>query len=61
MQVGGISALALQRQAAFEVLIDEAAILVERIHVSGGARGLDIELATEDLVAVTEATYVSAV
>lgn len=60
MQAGGISALALQRPAAFEVLIDESAVLLERIHVSAGARGLDIELAVEDLVAVTGARYVAA-
>jgi Cys-tRNA(Pro)/Cys-tRNA(Cys) deacylase len=60
MQVGGISALALPRPAAFEVLLDEQALLLERIHVSAGARGLDIELAVDDLIAATDARYVAA-
>jgi Cys-tRNA(Pro)/Cys-tRNA(Cys) deacylase len=57
MQVGGISALALQRPG-FTVLIDERARGLERIHVSAGARGMDIELAVSDLVAVTGARFV---
>jgi len=59
MQVGGISALALQRPA-FVVLIDDRARALDRIHVSAGARGLDIELAVTDLVAVTGAHFVPA-
>lgn len=61
MQVGGISALALQRPAAFDVLLDENAVLLERIHVSAGARGLDIELTVDDLVTAANARYVAAV
>jgi len=59
MQAGGISALALQRPD-FDVLLDEQAILLERFHVSAGARGVDVELAVEDFVALTGARYVQA-
>jgi Cys-tRNA(Pro)/Cys-tRNA(Cys) deacylase len=59
MQVGGISALALQRPG-FVVLIDERASLLGKIHVSAGARGMDVELAVEDLLALTGARYVRA-
>lgn len=58
MQVGGISALALQRPG-FDILLDEQAILLERFHVSAGARGIDVELAVEDFVSLTGARYVS--
>jgi Cys-tRNA(Pro)/Cys-tRNA(Cys) deacylase len=61
MQVGGISALGAQRRERFEVVIDESARRLERVHVSAGARGVDLELAVEDLVAVTGARYVQAV
>ena len=60
MQVGGISALALQRPG-FTVLIDEQARSLERIHVSAGARGMDVELAVSDLAALTGARFVRAV
>lgn len=59
MQVGGISALALQHPD-FDVLLDEQAILLERFHVSAGARGMDVELAVEDFVALTSARYMRA-
>ncbi|HET9476788.1 MAG TPA: aminoacyl-tRNA deacylase [Dehalococcoidia bacterium] len=59
MQVGGISALALPRPG-FTVLIDERARELDRIHVSAGARGMDIELAVSDLVALTGAKFVRA-
>lgn len=59
LQVGGISALALQRPG-FDILIDESAILLEKVHISAGARGMDVELAVEDLAALTEARYVKA-
>ncbi len=57
MQVGGISALGLQRPG-FTILIDERAQALERLHVSAGARGMDIELAVGDLVALTGARFV---
>jgi len=59
MQVGGISALGLQRPG-FTVLIDERAHTLERVHVSAGARGMDLELAVGDLVTVTGAKFVPA-
>ena len=59
MRVGGISALALRRPS-FGVLLDEAARALDQIHVSAGARGVDIELAVTDLVAVTGARFVRA-
>jgi Cys-tRNA(Pro)/Cys-tRNA(Cys) deacylase len=59
MQVGGISALALQRPD-FDILLDEQAILLDRFHVSAGARGMDVELAVEDFVSLTGARFVQA-
>ena len=58
-QVGGISALAVPA-GRFDVLIDEAARSLEMIHVSAGARGMDVELAVEDLVRLTDASYTMA-
>jgi Cys-tRNA(Pro)/Cys-tRNA(Cys) deacylase len=59
LQVGGISALALLNKPC-DVVIDDAARSLERIHVSAGQRGIDVELKTADLVAITEATFVEA-
>lgn len=59
LQVGGISALAVRR-GAFEVVLDASAWAHPRIHISAGARGIDLELAVEDLVAVTRARVVPA-
>ena len=59
MQVGGISALGLQRPG-FTILIDERAQALERVHISAGARGMDIEIAVSDLVALTGAKFVQA-
>jgi Cys-tRNA(Pro)/Cys-tRNA(Cys) deacylase len=56
MQVGGISTLGLRRPT-FDVLLDEAAQSLDRIHLSAGARGIDIELRVADLVAVTAARF----
>jgi Cys-tRNA(Pro)/Cys-tRNA(Cys) deacylase len=52
LKVGGISALAV-RSGAFEVLVDASATSWERVHVSAGVRGVDLELAVGDLLAVT--------
>ncbi len=60
MQVGGISPLGLKQPARFEILIDKAASGIETIHVSAGARGVDLALRTEHLVAVTGAGFVRA-
>jgi Cys-tRNA(Pro)/Cys-tRNA(Cys) deacylase len=59
LQVGGISALAV-RPGAFDVLVDAAARERERIHVSAGVRGVDLEVGVGDLVAVTGARFVEA-
>jgi Cys-tRNA(Pro)/Cys-tRNA(Cys) deacylase len=60
LQVGGISALAV-RHGAFEVLLDESARGLARVHVSAGVRGADLELAVPDLLAVTGARLIGAV
>jgi len=54
LQTGGISALAL-RHKNFPVYIDEIATLLERVLVSAGKRGVNLEVAVEDLIRVTEA------
>lgn len=52
LKVGGISALAV-RSGAFEVLVDASVASWERVHVSAGVRGVDLELGVADLLAVT--------
>jgi Cys-tRNA(Pro)/Cys-tRNA(Cys) deacylase len=59
MQAGGISALGL-RKPSFEILIDERARPLPRIHVSAGVRGTDLELAVGDLVRITGARFARA-
>ena len=59
LKVGGISALAV-RAGAFEVLVDATAEGWERIHVSAGVRGADLELGVADLLAVTGGRLVDA-
>ena len=60
MQAGGISALGLKQPSRFDVLIDESARAIETIHVSAGARGVDLALPVVDLVAATSARFVRA-
>ena len=59
LQVGGISVLAV-REGRFDVLLDDRARDLPRIHVSAGVRGIDLELAVDDLVAATKARLVRA-
>ncbi len=56
LQAGGISPLALLNKG-FRVLIDAAARHQDRIHVSGGQRGLNIRLGVHDLVRLTRARF----
>ncbi len=59
LQVGGISALALLNRG-FEMCIDEPARALDQIHISAGQRGVDLQLAVKDLVALTNAKMVRA-
>lgn len=57
-QIGGISALA-QLNRGFEMYLDQRAAQLERIHVSGGVRGLDLCLRVADLIQVTGARMIA--
>jgi len=52
--VGGISPLG--QRSAHPTVIDETVWLFDTVFVSGGRRGLDVELAPDDLVRLTSAT-----
>ncbi|RPI27019.1 MAG: aminoacyl-tRNA deacylase [Chloroflexota bacterium] len=54
LQAGGISPLALLNRG-FEVILDETALYFDEIHISGGQRGLNIRLAPDNLIALTQA------
>ena len=56
LQAGGISPLALINKG-FQVVIDSAAQSHEKIYISGGQRGLDIQLPVADLVKLTNAKF----
>ncbi len=59
LKVGGISALALLNRP-FAVFIDSSALAFEEICVSGGQRGVDLQLRVSDLIALTHAQAVEA-
>ncbi len=54
LQAGGISPLALLNKG-FQVVLDASARDHAEIHVSGGQRGLNIRLAVDDLIRLTNA------
>jgi len=56
LQAGGISPLALINKG-FQVVIDSAAQGYEKIYISGGQRGLDIQLPVDDLAKLTNARF----
>jgi Cys-tRNA(Pro)/Cys-tRNA(Cys) deacylase len=53
--VGGISPIG--QKTALPTVLDESAILHETILVSGGRRGLDLELSPDDLIDITSGRY----
>ena len=53
LQAGGISPLALLHKS-FPVYIDRPALELERVLVSAGKRGVNLELPVEDLLRVTK-------
>lgn len=53
LQAGGISPLALINHG-FEILIDQSALGHQAIFISGGERGLNIQLKAEDLIRITQ-------
>ena len=60
LKVGGISALALLNKG-FDTYIDEAAQALDRILVSAGQRGINLELPQKSLVKITKARWVNAI
>ena len=53
--VGGISPIGQKKQ--LPTFVDETAILHETVFVSAGRRGMDVELAPDDLLRATGASY----
>lgn len=56
--VGGISPLALL-QKNFRIFIDRSAVGLERLYLSGGQRGVNLNVAVQDLLRVTHASPVN--
>ncbi|MBK6791233.1 MAG: aminoacyl-tRNA deacylase [Anaerolineales bacterium] len=56
LQAGGISPLALINKG-FQVVIDSAAQKFEEIYISGGQRGLNIQLGVKDLASLVNARF----
>lgn len=59
LQTGGISALALLHKS-FAVYLDKTALAHERIVISAGRRGLNLELPVQDLIRLTGAELIEA-
>jgi Cys-tRNA(Pro)/Cys-tRNA(Cys) deacylase len=59
LQTGGISALALLHKN-FPVYLDQSALELERILVSAGKRGVNLELPVQDFIKVTKAKVIEA-
>ena len=59
LQTGGISALALLHKN-LPTYIDQPVLALERVLVSAGKRGVNIELPVQDLIDITKATVVEA-
>jgi Cys-tRNA(Pro)/Cys-tRNA(Cys) deacylase len=57
LQTGGISALAVLHKN-FPVYIDRSALKLDRILVSGGQRGINLELSVPDLIEMTKAKVI---
>jgi Cys-tRNA(Pro)/Cys-tRNA(Cys) deacylase len=60
LQTGGISALALLHRN-FPVYLDQSALEFERILVSAGKRGVNLELPVQDLIKVTKSKVIEAI
>jgi Cys-tRNA(Pro)/Cys-tRNA(Cys) deacylase len=56
LQAGGISPLALINKG-FQVVIDSSAQGFDEIYISGGQRGLNIQLAVKDLATLVNARF----
>jgi Cys-tRNA(Pro)/Cys-tRNA(Cys) deacylase len=54
LQVGGISALALLNRG-FDIYLDESAGSIDKICISAGKKGLQVQLSVQDLIDVTRA------
>jgi Cys-tRNA(Pro)/Cys-tRNA(Cys) deacylase len=54
LQAGGISPLALINRG-FQIILDQSALNFDKIHISGGQRGLNIQLPVSALIEITKA------
>ena len=53
---GGCTPIGMKKK--FRTFIDETVILYDKICISGGQRGVQIKLAPDDLIKITEATVI---
>lgn len=56
LQAGGISPLALTNKG-FTIYIDNSAKQYQKIHISGGQRGLNLKVSVSDLADLTKARF----